>query len=431
MEYLRKGSAADEWTQNEVQELVETFLKRLGPLRRVLLLPPDYTRSHSYAGELTAMIYKRLSGSADVKVLPALGTHSPMTSQQIDAMFPGVPLEAFLVHNWRGDLAKLGSVPAEFVHKITGGRLNYVINCEVNRALVDGGWDLIISLGQVVPHEVAGMANHSKNVFVGLGGADAINKTHFVGAVCGMESVMGRARSPVRDVLNYMSENFGPALPLIYILTVRATNEAGQLVTRGIFSGDDEACFQHAARLAQEVNLNLLDEPLQKVVVYLSPDEFKSTWLGNKAIYRTRCAMADGGELIILAPGVREFGEDAGIDALIRKYGYRGTPHTLAMVEQNEELRDNLAAAAHLIHGSSEGRFSVTYCPGKLSSAEIEEVGFRYEDLDEMLKRYPAGRLRDGFNDLPGGDRIFFVSNPALGLWALKSQFAPEPLAVA
>jgi hypothetical protein len=137
-------------------------------------------------------------------------------------------------------------------------------------------------------------------------------------------------------------------------------------------------------------------------------------------------AMADGGHLVILAPGVRAFGEDGEIDRLIRKYGYHGTPRTLGMVEENADLRGNLSAAAHLIHGSSEGRFRITYCPGGLSREETEGVGFEYGGLEQMMEQYRPAGLRDGFNTLPGGEEIFYVSNPAPGLWGLKSQFAEE-----
>jgi hypothetical protein len=161
----------------------------------------------------------------------------------------------------------------------------------------------------------------------------------------------------------------------------------------------------------------MLEKPLKKAVVYLDPSEFRSTWLGNKSIYRTRMAMADNGELIVLAPGLKEFGEDKEIDRLIRKYGYRGTPATLKFLKDNEELKNNLSAAAHLIHGSSEGRFSITYCPGHLTRQEIESVNFLYSDLQEMTKKYFPASLKDGYNTMPDGEEIFFISNPALGLW--------------
>ena len=290
--------------------------------------------------------------------------------------------------------------------------------------MVDGGFDLILSIGQVVPHEVIGMANYNKNIFIGTGGREGINRSHYLGAVYGMEQIMGRADTPVRRVLNYASEHFASALPIVYVLTVVGRKDDGTLAVRGLFIGDDEACFLKACELSLAVNFEVLSEPLDKVVVYLDPREYKSTWLGNKSIYRTRMAIADGGELVVLAPGLKEFGEDARIDQLIRKYGYLTTPEILEAVDRNEDLRDNLSAAAHLIHGSSENRFTITYCPGSLSRKEIESVNFNYADLNEMLQKYSPQALHDGLNTLPNGEHIFYISNPALGLWAYKGKLS-------
>jgi nickel-dependent lactate racemase len=295
----------------------------------VLLVPPDFTRFHSGAGELTALLYRLLAASATVSVLPALGTHAPMTSEEIARMFPGIPEDRFLVHEWRRDLSTLGEVPAQFVREVSNDKLDYSIRCELDAKLADGGWDRIISVGQLVPHEVIGIAGHDKNIFVGAGGKDVIDRTHYLGAVCGMESIMGRAHSPVRDVLQYMAGELAGHLPITHLLTVRERERDGSLVTRGLFAGDDAGCFLAGAPLVRQCNLELFDRPLKKVVVYLDPEEFKSTWLGNKAVYRTRMVLADGGELLVLAPGVARFGEDPDIDRLIRRYGYRGTPATL------------------------------------------------------------------------------------------------------
>jgi nickel-dependent lactate racemase len=266
------------------------------------------------------------------------------------------------------------------------------------------------------------MANYNKNLFVGTGGPEGINKSHFVGAVYGMERIMGKASNPVRSLLNYASDNFIKHLPLVYILTVIGRDESCKLVIRGLYIGDDEEAFKMAAELSIKVNFTLVEKPLKKVVVYLDPSEFKSTWLGNKSIYRTRMAMADNGELIVIAPALKEFGEDKEIDRLIRKYGYRGTPATLKSLKENEELQKNLSAAAHLIHGSSEGRFSITYCPGHLTQQEIESVNFKYHDLGDMMKRYNPEKLTDGFNTMADGEEIFYISNPALGLWTSKER---------
>jgi hypothetical protein len=267
------------------------------------------------------------------------------------------------------------------------------------------------------------MANYNKNIFVGTGGPEGINKSHFLGAVYGMEKIMGRSDTPVRQVLNYASRKFAADLPIVYVQTVVSPDADRNLKIRGLYIGDDEECFEKASELSLKVNFEMLDKPLNKVVVYLDPDEFKSTWLGNKSVYRSRMALADGGELLVLGPGVKEFGEDRAIDGLIRKYGYRTSPEILEFVENNADLMDNLSAAAHLIHGSSENRFRITYCPGHLSREEIEGVGFRYAELDKMMSRYNPQELKDGFNTMPDGEEVFFISNPALGLWAYEGRF--------
>lgn len=422
MIYYEKGGPATELGHNDLKEGLYTALAALGEKKKVLAIPPDITRYYSQAGLLTRYAWEYF-GERLTDILPALGTHAAMADEEAERMFGPVPASLFRVHDWRNDVVTLGEVPADYVKEVSEGRVTYSWPAQVNRLLREGGFDLILSIGQVVPHEVIGMANYNKNIFVGTGGPDGINKSHFLGAAYGMERIMGRADTPVRKVLNYASDHFASDLPIIYVQTVIGRNKQGELVVRGLYIGDDETCFLKASELSLKVNFEMVEQPLKKVVVYLEPEEFKSTWLGNKSIYRTRMAIADGGELIVLAPALKEFGEDAEIDRLIRKYGYRPTPEILQAVETQPNLRQNLSAAAHLIHGSTEGRFRVTYCPGSISREEIQSVNYDYADLAEMMEHYNPDVLSDGFNTLPGGEEIFYISNPALGLWSWKDKF--------
>lgn len=422
MVFYKRGSPEDVLGEEDLKQGLFEALAKLGTKKKVLALPPDHTRFHSHAGILTRLSWDYYRETL-TDILPALGTHSPMKENDIRSMFGNTPLDLFRVHDWRNDIVTLGEVPSDFICQQSEGKLDYSWKAQVNKLLVNGGFDLILSLGQIVPHEVVGMAGHNKNIFVGTGGQEGINKSHFLGAVYGMERMMGRADTPVRRVLNYASEHFAKDLPIIYVLTVVSLGTDGKLKVRGLFVGDDTECFNLAAELSLKVNFQMLPEPLKKVVVYLDPSEFKSTWLGNKSVYRTRMAIADGGELIVLAPGLKEFGEDKQIDLLIRKYGYVTTPEVLKYVKTTEDLKHNLSAAAHLIHGSSEGRFSITYCPGHLTKQEIESVNFRYADLSTMMHRYDPHKLADGYNTLPDGETVFYISNPALGLWAHADRF--------
>jgi nickel-dependent lactate racemase len=418
--YCATGSVETDLGPQQLHDLLMESLSKLGKRSRVLVVPPDQSRVHSRAGDLTRYAWEYY-GDRLRAVLPALGTHAAMQPEQITRMFGAMPIGLFCVHNWRTDVETLGEVPAEFIHEQSEGKLNYAWPAQVNRLIANGGFDLILSIGQVVPHEVIGMANYNKNILVGAGGRDSINRSHYLGAVYGMERIMGRAENPVRSVLNYASDRFLRHLPIVYVLTVVGRTADERLAVRGLFIGDDVECFHRAAALSLKVNFETLDAPIRKAVVYLDPHEFHSTWLGNKAVYRTRMALADGAELVILAPGVKEFGEDTAIDALIRKYGYRGTPATLEAVNANTDLASDLSAAAHLIHGSSEGRFTIRWCPGQLSKEEVVGVGFEFGDLKTMLTRYRPQMLRHGSNRVDG-EEVFFIPNPGLGLWAYRGK---------
>lgn len=410
-------------TEEEIREALLLSLEGRS-LKKVLILPPDFTRFHSKAGFITNVYYHALTGmGVQVDIMPALGTHVAMTEAQWKAMFGDVPFDRMTVHNWRTDVVKLGEIPSEFISDITEGLWKEPVTAEVNRLVMDESYDLIISPGQVVPHEVIGMANHAKNLFVGVGGSEMINASHMIGAVYGMERMMGKDHTPVRRMFDYGMEHFLKDRPILFVLTV-TTAPGGNIHTHGLFIGEGRECLTNAVKLAQQKNIDFVEHGLKKCVVYLDPDEFQSTWLGNKAVYRTRMAMADGGELIILAPGVERFGEDGKVDELIRKYGYKGRLKTLEEFRkpENSDLRENMGAAAHLIHGSSDGRFSITYAVKKISKEEIASVGFNAADYDETAKKYNPEKLEYGYNEVDG-EEIYFIPNPALGLWINREKF--------
>lgn len=386
-------------------------------LKKVLILPPDYTRMYSGAGHITALYYEMLKETCIIDIMPALGTHVPITEDECRIFFEGkIPYDKIIKHNWRTDVVKIGEVPESFVSEVSEGLVNDKIDVEINKRLKDKSYDLIISVGQVVPHEVVGMANYSKNIFVGCGGSSMINSSHMLGAFYGMERIMGKDHSPVRKVFDYAEEHFISDIPLMYVLTV-TTNNGDDTVMHGLFIGRERELFEKAVGLSQKVNFTHLERPIKKAVVYLDPREFKSTWLGNKAIYRTRMAIEDGGEILILAPGAARFGEDMENDRLIRKYGFVGREKILRLAAENEDLKANLSVAAHLIHGSADGRFSVTYAVEAMSPEEIISVGFKGIPLSDVIGRYDPNVLKDGYNLMPDGEEIYYVSNPALGLW--------------
>lgn len=407
-----------------ISRQLEEYFDGYRGVKNILLIPPDASRSLSYAGEMVSMLCEAFVGS-EIDILPALGTHAPMSEEAIDKMYGASLRHRFIVHDWRNDTVKVGRVPAALVKEISEGHMDVAIDVDVNRRLLDPKYDLIVSIGQVVPHEVAGFANYTKNVLVGCGGRSMINHSHYLGALYGMERIMGRPLNPVRRLYNYAAEQFLDDRPIRYILTVTTAAQAGVKVEAVSIGRGDELFFE-TAKISQGKNLNLVERPLEKVVAYLDADKFRTTWVGNKAIYRSRMAIADGGELVVIAPGLRGCGEDLENDRLIKKYGYRSRDEVVAAVSLSEDLRHNLSVAAHLIHGSSEGRFSITYAPGKMGRELILSLGYEYMDLREAWRRYDVSALKDGPNRVNGED-IFFISNPALGLWTTTDRFrGPE-----
>ena len=422
MDIFRTAAAEEGLTPEEIKAAVLESLEGRS-VKHALILPPDFTRFHSNAGYITNVYYHALTErGAHVDILPALGTHVPVTEAEAADMFGDIPFEKFIPHNWRTDVVRLGEVSGEFVSDITEGLWTDPVSVEINRRVMDPSYDLIISVGQVVPHEVIGMANHAKNLFVGVGGSDMINKSHMVGAVYGMERMMGRDHTPVRKIFDYALKEYLGERPIIFALTV-TTAPGGNIHTHGLFIGDTRRVLEEAVALAQVKNMDYVPTGIKKCVVYLDPKEFRTTWLGNKSVYRTRMAIADGGELIVLAPGIERFGEDETIDGLIRKYGYRGRLQILQDFKENEDLQQNMGAAAHLIHGSSDGRFKITYAVKNISLEEVEGVGFAAADYGEMVRRYDPEKLAYGYNTLPDGEEVYFIPNPALGLWIDKSRF--------
>lgn len=407
-------------TDKRVYEILDAALEGGRSIGKALVLPPDITRINSYAGPITRMVMKIL-GNAQVDIMPALGTHAPMTDYEITHMYEGIPGDRFVVHKWREDVVKIGKVPRDFVREVSFNGMDEDIDVEVNKRIMDTSYDIIISVGQVVPHEVVGMANYNKNIFVGCGGSNMISASHYMSAIYGIDRIMGRIDTPTRKLFNYAEEKYLMDIPILYILTVTTQQENGVRL-ESVAAGWGLDIFQESAKVSAEKNITLLPEPLKKVVVYLDPLEFKSTWLGNKAIYRTRMAIADGGELLIIAPGVRECGEDAKNDRLIKRLGYRNSNEIIEITSRDMEIQENRSVAAHCIHGTVNNCFRIIYAPGHMTGQEIKNLYYDYMPLDMALKKYDVKNLKDGFN-MVDGEEIFFIRNPAVGLWAYEKRF--------
>jgi nickel-dependent lactate racemase len=420
---LQSDSISRAEVEAACQRLLDEVASRLKPnLRRVLLLPPDLTRAHSGAGWITETIYHLLPKTCDVHVIPTLGQHVPHTEADNKWMFGSIPNSRIHAHDWRNGVVRVGTIPAERVRESTGGKADWAIPVDLNRMLMEEPWDLIINIGHVVPHEVLGFANHNKNYFIGLGGKETICASHIAAGVYGIENNLGNLITPLRACYNWAEEQMLGRLPDVYFQVVMKRDASNKLVHTGVFVGDDLETYLQAARLSREVNITTFVKPLKKIVAHMQGDEFRSTWVANKAVYRTRMAMADGGELLIIAPGLERFGEQPDVDALIRKYGYAPTREVLELYKKHADLQDLAHGTAHLIHGTSEGRFTIRYAPGHLTRADIEQVKFAYADLGDTLKRYPTDTMKEGWNTMPDGEEVFYISTPSAGLWSTREK---------
>lgn len=420
--YFSEGSSTHSLGMDDflrgLQVSIDAYCKARGVQApsKVLAIPPDHTRMDSQAGPITRAAHQLL-GDRLTDVMPALGTHEAMKEPELQKMFGDLPRDLIRVHRFKSDVDTLGMVDEAFVEQATEGIYKKPWPAQVNRIISQGGHDLILSIGQVVPHEVIGMANYTKNIFVGTGGSEGIDDSHYLSALFGCERIMGRCDNPLRRILNRGAELFLTPYPILYVLTVvESTDHAGPVV-RGLFIGDDHSVFFRAGELAAKVNCFRLDRAPNKIVVWMDPNKYKKTWVGNKAIYRTRMAVADQGTIVVVAPGVNRFGEHDEGDALIREHGYRTTEEILERTRTHESLGKNLSIAAHLIHGSPENRFHVEYCPGGLSKEEIEGVCYGYGDWRVAMERYRIEGLTDGWHRTADGEEYYFVRNPGLGLW--------------
>ncbi|QDS97199.1 lactate racemase domain-containing protein [Adhaeretor mobilis] len=418
-------------SDSEVFKKVDTLLSDLSPMRRVLLLAPDATRSSSFAGEIASYIYHKLIDRTDVHLTPTVGTHEPDEKdwRSIREMYRDIPESAYKLHEHDevAGLYDLGVLPDDEILRISGGEFAAPVPVQVNRNLVEGNYDQVFSIGQVVPHEVMGFANYDKNVFIGAGGKNFIDTSHWISALCGIDNVLGKIDSAPRQLLDAASAlaKRDPRFPSVhYLLTVRGQSSAGDIGTHDFFCGTSKETFYRAAKLSLRENCHASNQPYQQVIVRLNEKKYRSFWLSNKAIYRTRRAIATGGTIHVIAPGLDRLGENEIQSKLIGKYGYCGTQGVKQILQIDPEMQANVGVAAHLIHGSTENRFHVRYYTHHsselLSACRFADgqLGYSLEDIETAHERFSELTVGESFN---ADQRRLVIDDPGLGLWITKA----------
>ena len=353
---IGRGSAASDLSQPDLIAIVEEALRPIQSGQRVLAVIPDKTRDDNTDLLFPAAAkFLKQQGVACFDALVAQGTHPPMTESQKEQKIGCAPGSFGNVfdHDWDKpeELSLLGELPEVLVSRLTDGLITNSVPVTINKLLAHGVYDIILVFGATVPHEVAGFAGGAKYFFPGVAGPELTHNTHWLGALAGIENIIGNVETPTRSLI----EAAAGLLPqeIISLNSVVAREEDGRLRSYALFAGDIREAFRSAAAVSSQVHIKYTGRKYRRVVALLDP-HYDELWVGGKASYKLGAIIEDGGELIIYAPHLTKISETHG--ALIEKYGYAPLESVRDMLGVSQELRENLCIAAHLAHVAYAGR---------------------------------------------------------------------------
>lgn len=388
-----EGSAEIELTASVLAAIIEEALDIIKPGERVLAVVPDKTRDDNtdYLFPVASRFLNRRH-VASFDALIAQGTHPPMSHSQklaklgldaaADSSFSGNVFD----HRWdrTEELVTIGELTAENVERITGGLINHSVPVTINKLLAPEIYDTILVFGATVPHEVAGFAGGAKYFFPGVAGPELTHTTHWLGALAGIENIIGQVETPTRMLIEAAADFLSPRV--ISLNTVVSRNSGGALITHALFAGEIRDAFRRAAEVSRKVHVRYTGRKYKRVVALLDP-HYDELWVGGKASYKLGAIIEDAGELIIFAPHLTKISETHG--ALIEKYGYAPLESVRDMLGVSQELRENLCIAAHLAHVAYAGRvdecgkivprYRITMASG-LDEATCKRVNLGYLD---------------------------------------------------
>jgi nickel-dependent lactate racemase len=379
---------------DEMRQIVQEALAGVRPGTRVLAVIPDKTRDDN-TDLLFPMISQTLAarGAAQLDALVAQGTHPPMTAVEkrakIGAGLADLPLfgEVF-DHHWDDPthLTTLGSLSGDEVSELTGGLMRREVPIQLNVRLAPGVYDLVLVIGAVVPHEVAGFAGGAKYFFPGVAGPALTHFTHWLGALASIERVIGRVETPTRHVIEAAADRV--TTPVIALTSVSTRTPEG-LRTHALFTGTLRDTVRRAAAVSAQVHVRYTGRRYRRVIALLD-EHYDEMWVAGKASYKLGAIIEHGGELVIYAPHLKGISTTHG--RLIEKYGYAPLEQVREMVDGSDELSANLCVAAHLAHVSygsrlADGKIAPRYRI-TLASAIPEDVCDRvklgYAPLDSI-----------------------------------------------
>jgi nickel-dependent lactate racemase len=368
---------------DEMRQIVRDALAGVRAGTRVLAVIPDKTRDDN-TDLLFPMISQALAarGAGRLDALVAQGTHPPMTESEkrakIGAGLAALPLfgEVF-DHHWDdpSQLTTLGALSADEVSALTDGLMRRDVPIQLNVRLAPGAYDLVLVVGAVVPHEVAGFAGGAKYFFPGVAGPDLTHLTHWLGALATIERVIGRVDTPTRRVIEAAADRV--TTPVIALTSVVTRTSEGLLRTHALFNGTLRETVRRAAAVSAQVHVRYTGRRYRRVIALLD-EHYDEMWVAGKASYKLGAIIEHGGELVIYAPHLKGISTTHG--RLIEKYGYAPLEQVREMVDGSDELSANLCVAAHLAHVSygsrlADGRIAPRYAITLASAIPADVCG--------------------------------------------------------
>jgi lactate racemase len=379
-----KGSASSVLNAQDFRDIAEQALETVSADAKVLAVIPDTSRDDS-THVLFPIIDEilRSKGVQRFDALVAQGTHPPISESE---KLEKIGLESFagriFDHEWDNpdQLTQIGRLDADVAAKASGGAFAQSIDLTINKLILD--YDLILILGATVPHEVAGFSGGAKYFFPGISGAELTNATHWIGALAGIEKIIGRIETPTRHLIEQAADHI--TAEIINFSSSVSRNPDDQLVTHALFAGDLRLSFRRAAKISREINVKFIDRKYKRVIAVLDK-HYTDLWTGGKASYKLGGVIEDGGELVIYAPHLTKISETHG--AAIEKFGYAPIEQVKEWADGSHELQKNLCVAAHLAHVSYSGsgadpkkpKYKITMASG-LNESLCKKIGLGFAD---------------------------------------------------
>jgi nickel-dependent lactate racemase len=385
--------------------------------RRVLLIIPDNTRT-APIGAMFKALFTQLGGVAKkIDVMIALGTHPAMTDDEINARVEITAEERastyraveFINHEWnRHDaLQHLGYISADEISSLSGGLFAIDVPVHINRRVFD--YDGLIIIGPVFPHEVVGFSGGNKYLFPGIGGPEVLHFFHWLGAVVTNPMIIGNKWTAVRRVVDRA------AAMVMVPKTCFCMVVTGEGELAGLFAGTPESAWDRASELSRQLHITYQERPF-RTVVSCAPDMYDELWVGGKAMYKLEPVVADGGELILYAPHIRELSAAHG--AIIERVGYHCRDYFLKQWDRFSH--EPWGVLAHLTHlygigtyddqtGIETPRIRVTLATG-LSESICRKINLGYRDWRTVNLADFANREAEGVLVVPrAGERLYHL----------------------